>query len=188
MVPRLPEEQLALILEKIALPRYDTFGLKERRDGLRSSIAALRNASLASKMMYRLARPISYGYFSNRRRSWGNARGLDPARFLQTICTKPEYGLALRSLQITEWVPVDAIHPTDIFENLQSDATLVALFQWRAKSFWLGEDQMSSMPAGELRAYGRLTSPCTRLRKLTLPFCRLPLMRQYRSFNAVQDW
>lgn len=61
MVPRLPEELLALILEKIALPRYDTFGLKERRDGLRSSIAALRNASLASKTMYRLARPILYG-------------------------------------------------------------------------------------------------------------------------------
>lgn len=67
MVPRLLEELLALILEKIALPRYDTFGLEERRDGLRSSVAALRNVCLASKTMYSLARPMLYAKFSNRR-------------------------------------------------------------------------------------------------------------------------
>jgi hypothetical protein len=66
--------------------------------------------------------------------------------------------------------------PIDIFENLQSDATLVALFQWRAKSFWLGEDQMSSMLAGELRAYGRLTSELLRMLEMGLPEAHMAML------------
>jgi hypothetical protein len=42
---------------------------------------------------------------------------LVPAPFLRTICTKPEYGLALRSLSIAPWAPVDAMDTTEPFEE-----------------------------------------------------------------------
>lgn len=140
MVPQLPEELLALILEEFALPSRNTFCIGRLREWTyapRPCMTTLSNACLASKSMYGLAWPILYRFFSNRR-WWDLDPGLDPAHFLQTICTKPERGLALRTLSIAEWAPVDAMDPTELFEKLQSDATLVDLFQWRAKTFWLG--------------------------------------------------
>ena len=101
------------------------------REAGHTCLTTLSNACLASKALYRIAWPILY-------------------QFLQTICTKPERGLALRSLMIREWAPVYAMDPTELFEQLQGDPTLVDLFQWRAKTFWLGEDQISSASPNEL--------------------------------------
>lgn len=104
------------------------------------------------------------------------AQGLDPVRFLQTICTKPERGLALRSLTIARWAPVDAMDPTELFEQLQSDATLVDLFQWRAKAFWLGEDQMSSVSPNALHTDDSLPSALLRLLEMGLPEARMVML------------
>jgi len=177
MVPSLPEEILALVLEEFALPINDIFGVRRvGRDVPRSCMTALSNACLASSMMYRLAWPILYRYYSNRKRSMGTVRRPDPARFLQTICTKPEHEMALRSLQIAECAPIDAMDPLELFEDLQSDATLVDLFQWRARSFWPGEDQISPTPPGELRFDGSLKSALLRSLEMGRPEAHMAML------------
>lgn len=178
MVPPLPEEILALILEEFALPKYDMFctgRMGKWRGGPRPCMTTLSNACLASKMMYRLAWPILYRYFNN---GWWMdlAQKLDTARFLQTICTKPGHGLALRSLSIAKWEPLDAMDPTELFERLHGDATLVDFFQRRAKFFWLGEDQMSSLPPAEMHHDGSLSSEILRSLGLGLPEAHMAML------------
>lgn len=153
----LPEELLVLILEVFTLPDHDpahTIRLSQVHQWARyerECLTTLSNVCLASKGLHRLAWPILYRHFTNGplRRKVDKRERLDPAQFLQTLCTKPEYGLALRSLSITPWVPIGAMDPTILFEALQGDATLVDLFQWRARSFWLGDEDESSASSGE---------------------------------------
>jgi hypothetical protein len=71
---------------------------------------------------------------------------LVPAPFLRTICTKLEYGLALRSLSSAPWAPVIAMDPTEPFEKPQGDTTVDDLFQWRARHIWLGGDDTPPAP------------------------------------------
>lgn len=172
MLPSLPEEILVLILEEFALSKYGTSG-RRLGGGPRPCLTTLSNACLASKLLCRLAWPILYRFFSNRR-CLELAQGLDPARFLQTVCTKPEHGLALRSLLIADWAPIGAMDPTELFETLQGDATLVDLFQWRAKTFWLGEDQMSSVQPND--ADGDLPSMLLRSLEMGLPEAHMAML------------
>ena len=171
MIPSLPEELLILILEHCALRTDNIFShprLVQQKGDPRQCLTTLSNACLASKSFHRLAWPILYRHFSNRKRS-DLAKPLEPAQFLQTICTKLDYGLALRSLSIAEWAPIGAMDPIELFEMLQSDATLVDLFQWRAKTFWLGDDQISVMPPGEEHFEGGLSSVLLRSLEMGLP-------------------
>jgi hypothetical protein len=174
MVPTLPEEILALILEEFALQRHDNLGQRSG-GGPHICLTTLSNACLASKTLYRIAWPILYRFWSNRRCTH-LAQGLDPARFLQTICTKPERGLALRSLMIGGWRPVGTMDPTELFEQLQGDATLVDLFQWRAKTFWLGEDQISPVSPNELHTDDSLQSTLFRSLKMGLPEAHMAML------------
>lgn len=55
-------------------------------------------------------------------------------------CLKPEYGKAIHSLAIDAQPPTGAsgLDHEDSFDLLLGDAMTMALFQWRARSFWLG--------------------------------------------------
>ncbi|TLD04577.1 hypothetical protein E2P81_ATG10256 [Venturia nashicola] len=147
MVAQLPEELLGLILEHLALP--DTFTNSRLQqhwgndsDCYRVYLMTLNNACLASKTLYRLAWPMLYRQFANHPLTVGafHPHNLDPVRFLQTICRRPEYGLTLRTLSIDSWDAVEAMDAAQVFDLLQGDATLDALFNWRARGFWLGQD------------------------------------------------
>lgn len=154
MPPSLPEELLVLIFEHLAFPNVHAFADISEADGIpgpddddieykaycddiREGIKTLHRICLASKNLHRLAWPILYRAFTNREPF---DPSVDPSNFLRTICLKPEYGLALRSLSIGDWNPIEAMDAMDLFELLQGDATVVALFQWRAKGFWFGDD------------------------------------------------
>lgn len=146
MIPPLPEELLGLILEHLALPHIESSSLQKvqrgDRDCYRECLITLSNACLASKTLHRLAWPILYRRFTNYPLSAGQSRPdkLDPVQFLQTICTRPEYGLALRSLSMNTWESFETMDPSQVFDLLQGDATLAALFDWRVRGFWFGED------------------------------------------------
>ncbi|KAM0715166.1 hypothetical protein Q7P37_009631 [Cladosporium fusiforme] len=106
----------------------------------------LHSICLTSKNFHRLAWPILYRGFTSRALSIGSGEidvASQPSSLLRTICLKPEYGSALRSLSIEEWAPIEAMDAMDLFNILQGDATIVALFQWRAKGFWLGDEPES---------------------------------------------
>lgn len=99
--------------------------------------------SLASKNFARLAWPALYRKYS----SWplGNGNTI-PTYYLRTLCLKPEHGKALRSLAIDAQPPIGAsgLEDEDLYELLLGDAMTMALFQWRARNFWLG-----GYPGGE---------------------------------------
>jgi hypothetical protein len=160
-MPTLPEELLALIFEQLASP--DTFevanalsDLQCGHDGARMEmdlihthserIQTLRNLCLASKTMHRLAWPVLYRDFCNRRLNEFDESELLPdyegptKKLLRTICLTPHYGLALQNLLIHQWTPIEAMHGEQLFELLQSDATISALFQWRARGFCFYEE------------------------------------------------
>lgn len=163
--PALPEELLALIFEKLALSpaTLDRNGVgahhsvsrhKQRKQAeartlaRRERISALRNICLAAKPLHRLAWPILYRNYCNREfveedddeepgTDVSDGQEYSASKFLRTICLKPYYGLALRSMTICGWTPVEALDGLELFELLQGDATVSALFQWRARGFWL---------------------------------------------------
>jgi hypothetical protein len=160
-MPTLPEELLALIFEQLASP--DTFEVNEALDGLQHGVdnggrmtlirahtermQTLRNACLASKTMHRLAWPVLYRDFCNRRLDDYEEIELEPdyegptKKLLRTICLTPHYGLALQNLLVHQWTPVEAMRGEQLFELLQSDATISALFQWRARGFCFYEER-----------------------------------------------
>lgn len=160
-MPTLPEELLALIFEQLASP--DTFEVSDMLDDLTSvqdfsgrtsliqthyeRMATLRNVCLASKTMHRLAWPILYRDFCNRRGDDYDEMELLPdyegptRKFLRTICLTPHYGHALKNLQIRQWTPIEAMRGEQLFELLQSDATISALFQWRARGFYFYDEK-----------------------------------------------
>jgi hypothetical protein len=160
-MPTLPEELLALIFEQLASPNifevdaqldenyehFQTESSSRLRNDHSARIFTLRNTCLASKTLHRLARPILYRDFSNRQTKDLDSVGVEPGhetptrRLLRTICLTPRYGLAVRNLLIRAWVPVDAMRGEEIFDLLQSDATVSALFQWRARGFWFRDPE-----------------------------------------------
>lgn len=175
-IPSLPEELLVLILEDFALPNYDRSRSRARRR--RECLTTLRNSCLASKSLYRLTWPILYRYFSNRtmRHHEDMFLKLDPAMLLQTICTKPQYGLALRSLSVAPWASVEAMDANELLESLQGDATLVALFQWRARGFWLGEDERFSSSSDRPGPDDSLSAALLRLLEMGLPEAHIAML------------
>lgn len=182
-LPTLPEEILVLILEDFALPNNDRehVYLEATLPPIgreRLCLTTLANSCLASRSLHRLAWPILYRHFSNDTLSWRWQvfEKLDPTLFLQTICTKPEYGSALRSLTIGPWAPVEAMDATELFESLQGDATLTALFQWRARSFWLGEDGTSSTSSGAPRSDDSLPSALSRSLEMGLADAHMAML------------
>lgn len=142
MLLSLPEELQTLVLEHLALPgcRWSISDEWPQRDIVPEHLTSLSNVCLVSKNLHRLAWPILYRAFTNpelRVRSSQNPK-LEPSPFLRTICLKPEYGLALRSLSIDLGTPIGAMQASELFELLQGDATLAALIQWKVRSFWFG--------------------------------------------------
>lgn len=155
-MPTLPEELLALIFEQLASPSifevdaqmdvlYEQDKRSERSHMMAdhsARIGTLRNICLASKSMHRLAWPVLYREFSNRQTADFEDKGLEPGyetptrRLLRTICLTPHYGPGLRNLLIRAWTPIEAMRGEQIFDLLQSDATVSALFQWRARGFY----------------------------------------------------
>lgn len=60
------------------------------------------------------------------------------AYFLRTLCVKPEYGKALQSLSIYGRDPIGTIDIERLYGDLLTgDAMTMAIFQWRARNFWL---------------------------------------------------
>jgi len=154
----LPEELLALIFEQLASP--NTFEVNDILDDLMNEpggrmdlmkthserMATLRNLCLVSKTFHRLAWPVLYRDFCNRRTDDYDEMELLPdyegptKKLLRTICLTPYYGHALQNLLIHQWTPVEAMRGDQVFELLQSDATISALFQWRARGFYFYEE------------------------------------------------
>ena len=63
---------------------------------------------------------------------------LSPSYFLRTLCLKPEYGETLRSFFIGDRDTIDEINIERLYDDfLHGDAMTMAVFQWRARSFWL---------------------------------------------------
>lgn len=155
MVPALPDNVLRHIFSYLTLPKAadlidtieDRFGdhvnghLREPR--IQKAQQTLFNVSLASKNFALSAWPALYRAYS----SWplGN-RDTIPTYYLRTLCLKPEYGKALRSLAIDAQPPTGAsgLDNEDLYELLLGDAMTMALFQWRARNFWLGELSQST--------------------------------------------
>jgi hypothetical protein len=144
MLLSLPEELQTLVLEHLASPgcKWSDSDDWPQRDIVPEDVRSLSNVCLVSKSLYRLAWPILYRAFTNCEPLEGpsSTDRLEPSLFLRTICLKPEYGLALRSLSIDLCTPIGAMHASELFDLLQGDATLAALFQWKIRSFWYGDD------------------------------------------------
>ena len=162
MIPTLPEDVLILILEDFALPNHDLDcprGEERKWKGRpRQCLTTLYNACLVSRALHRISCPILYRGFSDRtlfRRGIVPER-LEPAQLLRTICSRPEYGQALRSLSITTWAYANPWDDDEPFGSMQSDTTLLELLQSRAKSCWIGDNDNSpvwtsrSLPDGSL--------------------------------------
>jgi hypothetical protein len=155
-MPTLPEELLVLIFEHLASPNVfeldaqmeELHEQKKRDERLRmisdhsARNSTLRNVCMASKSLHRLTWPILYRDYNNRRPK--DIHGLEhhpgyntPTRnLLKTICLTPHYGHALRNLLIKAWIPVGAMNGLQIFDLLQTDATVSAMFQWRLRGYW----------------------------------------------------
>ncbi|GAB7328081.1 hypothetical protein MBLNU13_g00119t1 [Cladosporium sp. NU13] len=147
MLPKLPEELLSHIFGFLAIP--STTELADAADGrigpninrktfqenMRSNQQTLFNVCQASKAFYRLAWPTLYGAYS----SWSVDEGsLSPSYFLRTLCLRPEYGETLRSFSIRDRDTIDEITIERLYGYfLRGDAMTMAVFQWRARSFWL---------------------------------------------------
>lgn len=158
MPPNLPEEIWILILENLAFPGATEFGnaqdeldykpkkAKGYRDGVLEGLKTLHDLCLVSKSLNRLAHPILYRGLATRRLRDESDLASD---FLRTICIKPNYGLALRTLLAEPWGSLQTMDQTEVFDLLQGDVTVVALFQWRARGFWFGEDEGHIAPPGD---------------------------------------
>lgn len=152
MPQHLPEELLDRIIYFVASwhPAYNSWVPQHFRETLLS-------ICLASKTFYRLARPHLYKAFSNhaekREVQW---IGLGPlpaqgpratitscppllhdvcARYLRTICIKPEFGEMLESasLSMTDHESSEVHQRVSIQEHVD-----LALFQKRVQDFWFG--------------------------------------------------
>ena len=147
MLPKLPEELLSHIFSYLALPSgAELADTAEGRDGLDVNIKlsqeniqlnqqALFNVCLASKTFYRLAWPTLYSAYSS---CLADEDSLSPSYFLRTLCLKPEYGETLRSFSIRNRDTIDEISIERLYNYfLTGDAMTMAVFQWRARSFWL---------------------------------------------------
>jgi hypothetical protein len=147
MLPNLPEELLSHIFGFLTLPSMSELAdAAEGREGpdisrkhphekMQLHQRTLFNVCQASKTFYRLAWPTLYSAYS----SWSVEEGsLSPSYFLRTLCLKPEYGETLRSFSIcnrdlNEEIPIQTLYD----DFLAGDAMTAAVFQWRARSFWL---------------------------------------------------
>ena len=147
MLPKLPEELLSHIFSYLALPSgAELADTAESRDGpdvninvsqdnVRSDQQALFNVCLASKTFYRLAWPTLYSAYSS---CLADEDSLSPSHYLRTLCLKPEYGEALRSFSIRHRDTIEEINIERLYNYmLTGDAMTMAVFQWRARSFWL---------------------------------------------------
>ena len=162
MLLSLPEELQTQVLEWLALPGHKWSDSDDWPQGdiVPEHLASLSKVCLVSKNLHRLAWPILYQAFTNAelRDRHSQTPKLEPSLFLRTICLKPEYGLALRSLSIDLGTALEAMDASEVFELLQGDATLAALFQWKVRSFWFGdfededEDDSASTNSNELPA------------------------------------
>lgn len=186
MLLSLPEELQTLVLEHLALPGYKWSDSDDwpQRDVVPEHLASLSNVCLVSKNLHRLAWPILYRAFTNAElldRSSETPR-LEASLFLRTICLKPEYGLALRSLSIDLCTPIGAMHASELFELLQGDATLAALFQWKVRSFWFGayeeEDQhdSDSTSSNDVSAEENTSSSLLRFLNMQLPEAQMAVL------------
>jgi hypothetical protein len=147
MLPKLPEELLSHIFSYLALPSgAELADTAESRDGpdvnikfsqekVQLSQQTLFNVCLASKTFYRLAWPTLYSAYSS---SLVDEDSPSPSYFLRTLCLKPEYGETLRSFSIRNRDTIDEITIERLYNYmLTGDAMTMAVFQWRARSFWL---------------------------------------------------
>ena len=128
MLLSLPEELQTLVLEHLALPGHKWSESEDwpQRDIIPEDLTSLSNVCLVSKSLHRLAWPILYRAFTNCEPLEGPSptNTLEPSLFLRTLCLKPEYGMALRSLSIGLDKPIEAMQSSELFEMLQGDATL----------------------------------------------------------------
>jgi hypothetical protein len=184
IIPSLPEELIVLILEDFALPGsgpdedsspwYKATGRRQRE-----CVTTLSSLCLASKNLHRLAWPILYRSFNNYELFWGRRRTerLNSSLFLRTVCTNPEYGLAVRSLSIESWKSVEAMHPRELLKLLQGDATLAALFQWKIGGFWLdGDDAFSEMSGDPTTPSDSLSAALLRSLEMGLPQAHMAVL------------
>ena len=190
MLLSLPEELQTLVLEHLALPgcKWSDSDDWPQRDIVPENLISLSNVCLVSKSLYRLAWPILYRAFTNCEPLEGpsSTDRLEPSLFLRTICLKPEYGLALRSLSVDLGIPVGAMRASELSEMLQGDATLAALFQWKVRSFWYGDndhdeddeedDDSVSMGNNEASAKNDVLTSLLRALNLQLPEAQMAVL------------
>jgi hypothetical protein len=186
MLLSLPEELQTLVLDHLALPGYKWSNSDDwpQRDIVPEHLTSLSNVCLVSKSLHRLAWPILYRAFTNAElldRSSKTPR-LESSLFLRTICLKPEYGLALRSLSIDLCIPIGAMHASELFELLQGDATLAALFQWKVRSFWFGgfeepdHNDSASTNSSDAPAEESISSSLLRFLNMQLPEAQMAVL------------
>jgi hypothetical protein len=154
MPQQLPEELLDRILYHVAAFPFIYDPYTEWQNSKNSWIphqprSTLLNICLASKTLYRLALPHLYKAFSNFAET---SREVDPesselpsraiaplhdisARYLHTLCAKPDYGNLLRSLSVSVRDP-----PTTIVPWIESLEEVVYLtpFTNIIQNFWFG--------------------------------------------------
>jgi hypothetical protein len=188
MLLSLPEELQTLVLEHLALPgcRWSESDDWPQRDIVPEHLTSLSNVCLVSKNLHRLAWPLLYRAFTNAELLDGPSQTpkLESSLFLRTICLQPEYGLALRSLSIDLGAPIGAMNASELFELLQGDATLAALFQWKVRSFWFGpeedEDQddseSDSASSNDTPPEGNTLSELLRFLNMQLPEAQMAVL------------
>jgi hypothetical protein len=147
MPPHLPEELLDRIIYYAAAwhPTHSSWIAQPYRETLLS-------ICLASKTLYRLARPHLYKAFSNYAeiedsrsiRMCASKTGPSPttplmhdvcARYLRTLCVRPEYGAMLASLSLNTADAGLSSVPQHVSREEHAD---LRLFQRRAQVFWFG--------------------------------------------------
>jgi hypothetical protein len=170
MLPQLPEELLDQILYHVATARgsiqYDDWDEPENSWIPHQFRSTFLNTCLASKTLYRLALPHLYKAFSNSAET-NRVVELDmpelalratpplhdiSARYLRTLCAKPDYGKLLRSLSFSVKNHPAAVNPQ--FASYKELADL-ALFSQIAPNFWFGAPWtaifQSNLPTGLIR-------------------------------------
>ncbi|KAM0694054.1 hypothetical protein Q7P36_006180 [Cladosporium allicinum] len=158
MLQQLPEELLDRILCHVAAFPFIYDPYTEWQKSKNSWIphqlrSTLLNICLASKTLYRLALPHLYKAFSNHAANFAETnrvvdsgspelplRAIAPlhdvsARYLRTLCARPDYGNLLRSLSISVKDP-----PTTIVPRVTSNEELADLAPLSkiAMNFWFG--------------------------------------------------
>jgi hypothetical protein len=186
MLLSLPEELQTLVLEHLALPgcKWSDSDDWPQQDIVPEHLISLSNVCLVSKNLHRLAWPILYRAFTNGEPLEGPSPNhrLEPSLFLRTICLKPEYGMALRTLSIDLCTPIGAMHASELFGLLQGDATLAALFQWKVRSFWYGDgddgdhDDSISTSTNETPAESDVLTSLLRALNMQLPEAQMAVL------------